>query len=705
MMVYVDQSSDNDSGCGKGLRKCGDKSESETDGEITEQSSMSSLMSRLKKADDEEDDFDILAAVKEKKALYEAAIKQALPLKDALIKFFEAGIFSGKKVDPVMDDYEEAYQLVRDTKKDYRYELEKLGINVDDDDLGLEPLDDLINRYQVKEEPQQNCASNELLEKLQADVGLLLKNLPFKEFARLKKFMDDCLADKKRKDTEEGNDMGVVDENGEFTTKGKDGLCKPLCEITCKNPPKKRNKKECIQSREEMIKELTKTLLRGPPKVTHGLSQMQAGDFKKRRKQRLEVAEPIVMATRENTNKRKQKKCLYATEPKEDKNLRAQCFAPACDGRKDFREIVGLHQLKSLFPLLTRIQLNDPKKRVTAQELYTAVTLGEMKTAGFTIETAASLCAEWQKAGRRVNVDEVLFAISKHREYTKLVASGDMSALTQAVRRWERTNPDAIRKATNTNFVQPRSVHATPWGSKGPDHHRPQLNATELMLRDINNPNNLSRVLTETIQGFKSADYAKGSNYESPYAPMMLEPEMRHYAKQYSLMGNPYPKPFPPRKRNGECDKKAGRKGEKCCEDGRLAPSCGLPQIKTTASSSSNACFKLMKKQAELSARDGPEMKSHVISKKRSPEPKLAKQSSPRLSPQKPSVSLERKQSVARIKFSGAGRANPPSFYEIETPKPKASYENQGMFRKMPRLAPLKKQSTPLREKSSSHDF
>ena len=82
--------------------------------------------------------------------------------------------------------------------------------------------------------------------------------------------------------------------------------------------------------------------------------------------------------------------------------------------------------------------------------------LAEMKTAGFTIETAARLCAEWQKGGRgRVNVDEVLFAIAKHKEYGKLIASGDVSALSHAIRRWERTNPDAIRKATNINFVQP----------------------------------------------------------------------------------------------------------------------------------------------------------------------------------------------------------------------------------------------------------
>merc|ERR1712002_18039 len=101
-----------------------------------------------------------------KEAIYEAEIALAMPIRDELVGFFSKGQFKGGKVEVQIGLYKKAVEVVRAAKADYRGEMEKLGINVNDD-LGIDSLDSLLNRFKKEEEEVPDCGSKNLLTKLE----------------------------------------------------------------------------------------------------------------------------------------------------------------------------------------------------------------------------------------------------------------------------------------------------------------------------------------------------------------------------------------------------------------------------------------------------------------------------------------------------------------------------------------------------------
>lgn len=737
LMVYVDENEQCSQDEEMVKEECaeegeGDRADSVAGSDVSEadsnetQSTMNRLMSKLKKCGDDTatnaDDItsvastvkpDILAAVKAKLALYEAEISIATPHRDALLECFMNGTFKGKEYEKKMEAYESAIKAVKSAKDAYRAELGKLTVDINDG-KGISSIDDLIAAAKAAALAAlpQPCGTSDILKQLEVDFANLVESLPFEEFDALKEFMNKS----SRKKVENQGDMAEVGEDGDFANannnsdekeKKGNGLCYPFCEYTCQKPQK--SKKKCKKNRNQMIKELTRSMLMGPKKIIPGSTQADAGGFKMRRKPKFEVPEPIMISNKGQDGNFGRKRCLYPNQPQENQSNPTLRFASNCDGRKDFREIVGMHQLKALFPLIERIGNGGKAKPVTPAELYEVVNACDIKPRDFNIKTATKLCNEWGKE-RQNTVDEILFAIRNPSIYLDMVSRGSLAnELPSQIRNWENQNLKALKKTETTQFQTPRKVYDFPKPSKGaPSVER--LAASE----------------DTSSLGDGHFYLAKESASSASYQPSTTLPRIRRSLKNAEGCKaeeklQPITETISPPPTQLDISSHLSVKETTRRRSRRLTPAERLQQkldclqlLKTHDLTDRSKAQASRRKRNRLEGKERDvsqisESKTIVVRNQPTPPAKkfseltdesaiqALRRNRNRIGKEARDVSktpetfLGNRPTPPVKRFSGAGRPNPPSEYEMELPvKTMASYEKSGGFKRSLILKPLK---------------
>lgn len=381
-------------------------------------------------------------------------MEEALPLKDELDDCFGKGQLSGEEIDVKINLYRDAQAAVRNAAMDWRSELAKLDINVDDSSLGFDTVEGLIKKYKPSEPPKPvvmgGCEALKALDKVVGCMVTLVDKLPLENFEKLNKFMfKGGYKQKKEKIKDEPkNEEPAVDFDAELNKlkkKKNDGNCFPFCEHTCKNPNEKRKR-----TRKRMTNALASTILLGAKK---GVRSSMAFNGEQKEKSQMKLDDDSEVAPIKTVN------CKYPDAAALQSKLkrRMQCFAPVCDARKDFREVVGIHQMKALFPILARIKL---KKTVSPKELHAAVKEHETPLFGFTLKKAEKLLKLWKTGSKEVHVDEMLYAIHNSTVYLRLMDESNLTKIRQNIHKWESSNPTYIKRPEIEVFPKPSDSNA-----------------------------------------------------------------------------------------------------------------------------------------------------------------------------------------------------------------------------------------------------
>jgi len=241
-------------------------------------------------------------------------------------------------------------------------------------------------------------------------------------------------------------------------------LCREMCEVQCQLPPARKNPSNKKTYRNDLVTCLEKSLRERPEKCLREVVERAytCDDDREDDPSNLyPPEEPIVVPMYEYKGK-EHKKCLYAREA-EDGTKRARCFSAPCETRRDFREVVGVEQLKILHPLLC--ELERCESRVSPKRVVAAVRKCKMR-GKFTIEDAMNLTDAWQvrslmasSSGEKIKIDEFVYSIQHTANYLNVFMSE--KRLGQTLKLW-RTDPRAHETMCKIKFKKPRSVWAYP---------------------------------------------------------------------------------------------------------------------------------------------------------------------------------------------------------------------------------------------------
>ena len=244
-------------------------------------------------------------------------------------------------------------------------------------------------------------------------------------------------------------------------------LCREMCEVQCQLPPATRkNPSKKNTYRNDLITNLEKSLRERPEKCARDVINRAYTYESENEDDPLNLyppKEPIVVPMYEYKYAAKQhKKCLYAQEA-EDGTKRARCFSAPCVTRRDFREVVGVEQLKILHPLLC--DLERCESSVSPKRIVEAARKCKMH-GKLTIKDATNLIDAWQvrsseapSSGEKIKIDEFVYSIQHTANYLNVFTSG--KRLGQTLKLWQ-TDPRAHDTMCKIKFKKPRSVWAYP---------------------------------------------------------------------------------------------------------------------------------------------------------------------------------------------------------------------------------------------------
>lgn len=444
MMVYaeknVDSSSSSDDDEDK--RRCGGAAAAtageETNAEETDAESVATTKTGLTSCASDmvslppPVEVDILAAVKERKAVCNDFIDRVVPLREKLESYFSQGIYSGEQVDGHIEAYNAAYNEIFDAIGDWRMELAKLDCNANDENLGFVSGEQLLQDFKDGAAPAGSgsetlakaigCNELEKLEKVGGYVQKLLNDLPLEEFGKLHDFMYLGLGNVEKPEggaktggNAAGDEAAALDaELAALAPKKKNDYCHGFCETTCTNVHGQGKKKKKGHSRAQMADALATSIVEGSKKGSKSVAALNA-----------------------KKNKMKGISCRNKPTLEEKLVRQQQCFAPACDGRNDFRQMLGMDAMKNLFPILVRITTGGSP--VTGKELFTLVKENEIGSGEFTQADYTKMLNEWKK--RVPPVDEAIFAVCNPGKYLELTPNID--AINKAMHKWETKNPNS----------------------------------------------------------------------------------------------------------------------------------------------------------------------------------------------------------------------------------------------------------------------
>ena len=243
-------------------------------------------------------------------------------------------------------------------------------------------------------------------------------------------------------------------------------LCREMCQIQCTLPPSSRNLRKKNPHRNDLIATLEKSLRDRPNQCTKDIIERaytceSESNFDPCNLYPIE--EPIVVPMYEYKNRKEHKKCLYAQDCPDDGTKRARCFLSPCQTRNDFRDVIGVEQLKILHPLL--MEFEKCETRLTPRQLCSAVR--KCKThKKFTKDDARNLIDAWQvrslmssASSEKIKIDEYLYSIQHTTNYLNVFMND--KRLEQTLKLWE-SDPRAHETMCKIKFRKPRSVWAYP---------------------------------------------------------------------------------------------------------------------------------------------------------------------------------------------------------------------------------------------------
>jgi len=223
------------------------------------------------------------------------------------------------------------------------------------------------------------------------------------------------------------------------------------------------SKKSLREFRLNLLKDLTEKLSKGPGLDDSGRNMHPAHTFGLKvndKKKQLEMDKVVKTANILLTKEEKPKKAPYilASTPYEQGLHKSLHYASAFDGRRDFREVVGVTQLKTLWPILMKLDIG--KRRVTPDELHKYVKESGIGEGSFTFDTAVHICQEWKK-GRRIDFEEAIFAVHNPKNYICLCSTGQLNYLKDEIKKWHTHVPSKTDFAEKS-LPKPRSLYSLP---------------------------------------------------------------------------------------------------------------------------------------------------------------------------------------------------------------------------------------------------
>jgi len=327
--------------------------------------------------------------------------------------------------------YSDEYKKYIKSKSNFEALLKKHSLGQCISDVYLPEVKELQDKFKPK--PKKiSCGTAEILKQLQKDFEKLVDHLPLDALVRMTNIIDENEPDDAPDEKTDGlKDYAEVDKSiGEIAPVNKSKKKKYKKEhffwenkkrIT--SSEKKENEKK---SRQNYIKKVTENLLKGP-------SELKNSGGKKTKP----VPKELILITNRSLNERgkvqKQHVCLRTNKPAVNGSRGTQKYSPANEGRRDFREVIGVDQLKILLPLLAELG-HAQNKRLKELELYKAVKeCGIADENDFTLKQARMLCIEWKQI-RKIEIDEFVFAIKYPSRYLEILSSNDLLTLEKEVK-------------------------------------------------------------------------------------------------------------------------------------------------------------------------------------------------------------------------------------------------------------------------------
>jgi len=322
--------------------------------------------------------------------------------------------------------YSDEYKNYISSKRKFEALLKKHSLGHCISDVSLPEVKELQDKFKSKPK-KTGCGTAEVLKQLQKDFEKLVDHLPLDGLVRMANIIDEN--EPKDEKTDGLEDYTEVDKNiGEIAPVNKSKKKKYKKEhffwenkkIITRSEKKENEKK----SRQNYIKKVTENLLKGP-------SELKNSGGKKTKPEPKELSS-ITNGTLNEQGKVQKHVCLRTNKPPINGNRGTQKYSPANEGRRDFREVIGMDQLKILLPLLAELG-QAQKKRLKELELYKAVKeCGIADENDFTLQQARMLCIEWKQI-RKIEIDEFVFAIKFPSRYLEIISSNDLLTLEKEV--------------------------------------------------------------------------------------------------------------------------------------------------------------------------------------------------------------------------------------------------------------------------------
>jgi len=426
---------------------------------------------KKKKEHVEEKEDPNVTALFEAIRIYQSAIEEATPIRDSLLKLLEKFYdpdekrVTKKTVAPVKEKYKAAYLKVKDAKITYMRALTTLGYGVKERAAVYENASDLEKAYKEMHPEVFDCGTKEILINLEKDLRSLMESMPLEE---LEQFVD--LLDDKPEPIKSPPLVPVDSETGEIRPLKKSKKPKKLK----KNKPDHRSFPDCLELpgpskkslrefRLNLLKDLTERFNRGPDPFEMGKNMHPLYTFGFKiadKKKQLEMDKVVKTANILLNKPQKRIKAPYilASTPYEQGLHKSLHYASALDGRRDFREIVGVNQLKALWPILMKLDIG--KRRVNPDELFKYVKESGIGEGSFTFDTAVHICQEWKK-GRRIDFEEAIFAVHNPKLYVTLCSTGQLNELLDEIKKWH-THVPSKHDFAQKSLPRPRSLYGLP---------------------------------------------------------------------------------------------------------------------------------------------------------------------------------------------------------------------------------------------------
>jgi len=370
-----------------------------------------------------------------------------------------------KSVAPVKEKYKDAYLKVKEAKITYMRALNTLGYGVKERGAVYENASDLEKAYEEMYPEVFDCGTKEVLINLEKDLRSLMESMPLEELEQFRDLLDD-----KPEPVKTPPLVPVDSETGEIRPLKKGKKPKKLK----KNKIDRRSFPDCLELpgpskkslrefRLNLLKDLTEKLSKGPDPFEMGKNMNPMNTFGLKvadKKKQLEM-DKVVKTANILLNKPQQPiKAPYilASTPYEQGLHKSLHYASALDGRRDFREVVGVNQLKALWPILMKLDIG--KRRVNPDELFKYVKESGIGEGSFTFDTAVHICQEWKK-GRRIDFEEAIFAVHNPKLYISLCSTGQLNELKDEIKKWH-THVPSKNDFTQKSLPKPRSLYSLP---------------------------------------------------------------------------------------------------------------------------------------------------------------------------------------------------------------------------------------------------